>query len=236
MASVDRKWMPLVLIGLAVVASLLAYRWLPPIVELRLGGLLPFDTGDAGDPVPRWLALSLVPAIALVVWAGLRAAPTAQGQRVGRFFMRNVPDEVTSPAQFARFGKSYDTIVLAVVLLILGMHGAIIASTTGYPHLGARMVPIALGASLILIGNVMPRLRPNWVAGLRTKRNLEDPQLWRTTHRAAGTAFVLSGILTIIVAGIAPRYGLVTGIGLLLVSCIVGLVASSRPRQLTSPP
>ena len=236
MASVDRKWMPLVLIGLAVVASLLAYRWLPPIVELRLDALLPFDTGGAHDPVPRWLALSLVPALALVVWAGFRAAPTARGQRVGRFFMRNAPDEVTSPEQFARFGKTYDTIVLAVVLLILGVHGAIIASTTGYPHLGVRMVPMVLGACLILIGNVMPRLRPNWVAGLRTKRNLEDPQLWRTTHRAVGTAFVLSGILTIVVAAIAPRYGLVTGIGSLLLSCIVGLLASSRPRQLTSPP
>ena len=234
MASVDRKWVPLVLIGLAVVASLLAYRWMPPIVELRLGGLLPFDTGDASDPVPRWLALSLVPAIALVVWAGFRAAPTAHGQRVGRLFMRNAPDEVTSPAQFARFGKTYDTIVLAVVVLILGVHGAIIAGTTGYPDLGVRIVPMAFGACLILIGNVMPRLRPNWVAGLRTKRNLEDPQLWRTTHRAVGTAFVASGILTMVVAGAAPRYGLLTGIAALLASCIVGLVASNRPRPMAS--
>ena len=236
MATVDRRWMPLVLIGLAVVASLIAYQWVPPIVDLRLDGLLPFDTGGARDPVPRWLALSLLPAMALIIWAAFRAAPTAHGQRVGRLVMRNAPDEVTSPAQFARFGKTYDTIVLAVVVLLLGVHAAIIAATTGYPHLGVRLVPAALGACLILIGNVMPRLRPNWVAGVRTKRNLEDPQLWRTTHRAVGTAFVLSGILTILVASVAPRYGLLTGIGALLVSCIVGGVAPSRPRQLTSPP
>jgi hypothetical protein len=234
MASVDRKWVPLVLIGLAVVASLLAYRWLPPIVELRLGGLLPFDTGDASDPVPRWLALSLIPAIALVVWAAFRAAPTARGQRVGRVFMRGAPDEVTSPAQFARFGKTYDTIVLAVVLLLLGVHGAVIASTTGYPALGVRIIPMVLGLCLILMGNVMPRLRPNWVAGVRTKRTLEDPQLWRTTHRAFGTAFVLSGILTMAVGLMAPRFGLVTGIGSLAASCIVGLIASTRPRPMTS--
>ena len=235
MASVDRKWVPLVLIGLAVVASLLAYRWMPPIVELRLNRLLPFDTGDASDPVPRWLALSLVPALALVVWAGFRAAPTVRGQRVGRLFARHAPDEVTSPAQFARFGKTYDTIVLAVVMLILGVHGAIIASTTGFPDLAVRIVPAVLGASLNLMGNVMPRLRPNWIAGVRTKRTLEDPQLWRTTHRAFGTAFVISGILTIIVAAIAPRYGLVTGIATLLASCIVGMVASNRPRPMASP-
>lgn len=234
MANVDRKWVPLVLIGLAVVASLLAYRWIPPIVELRLDSLLPFDTGDASDPVPRWLALSLVPALALVVWAGFRAAPTARGQRVGRVFMRNAPDEVTSPTQFVRFGKTYDTIVLAVVMLILGVHGAIIASTTGFPDLAVRIIPAVLGASLILMGNVMPRLRPNWVAGVRTRRTLEDPQLWRTTHRAFGTAFVVSGTLTMIVALAAPRYGLVTGIAALLASCIVGLVASNRPRSMAS--
>ena len=67
MARVDRRWVPLVFIGLAVVASLLVYGWMPPIVELRLNALLPFDTGAASDPVPRWLALSLVPALALVV-------------------------------------------------------------------------------------------------------------------------------------------------------------------------
>lgn len=229
MPSLDRRWMPLVLIGLAAVASLLAYGSLPPTVELRLDGLLPFDTGEAADLVPRWLALSLVPAIALVVWASFRAAPTTAGQRVGRLFLRGAPDDVTSPEQFARFAKTYDAIVLAVVLLLLGVHAAIIAGALGYPDLAVRVVPAVIGVSLILMGNVMPRLRPNWVAGVRTKRTLEDPQLWRATHRAFGTAFVVSGVLTIVVALVAPRYGLLTGLGALLLSCVVGLIASSRP-------
>jgi hypothetical protein len=234
MPSVDRRWIPLVLIGLAAVASLLAYGSLPPTVELRLDGLLPFDTSEAADPVPRWLALSLVPALALVVWASFRAAPTTAGQRVGRLFLRGVPDEVTSPEQFARFAKTYDAIVLAVVLLLLGVHAAIITGALGYTDLALRMVPVVLGACLILMGNVMPRLRPNWVAGVRTKRTLEDPRLWRTTHRAFGTAFVVSGVLTIIVALVAPRYGLVTGLASLMLSCVVGLIVSTRTEPMAS--
>ena len=234
MPSVDRKWIPLVLIGLAAVASLLAYGSLPPTVELKLDGMLPFDTGEAADLVPRWLALSLVPAIALVVWASFRAAPTTAGQRVGRLFLRGVPDEVTSPEQFARFAKTYDAIVLAVVLLLLGVHAAIITGALGYTDLALRMVPVVLGACLILMGNVMPRLRPNWVAGVRTKRTLEDPQLWRTTHRAFGTAFVVAGALTIIVALAAPRYGLLTGIVALMLSCVVGLIVSTRTEPMAS--
>lgn len=234
MPSVDRKWIPLVLIGLAAVASLLAYGWLPSAVELRFGGLLPFDTNEAADPMPRWLALSGVPALALAMWAAFRAAPTARGQRIGRIFMRRAPDEVTSPEQFARFGKTYDTIVLAVVMLLLSVHAAILAGALGYTEAATRIIPLVLGASLILMGNVMPRLRPNWVAGVRTRRTLEDPQLWRSTHRAFGTAFVVSGIITVVVSLLAPRYGLVTGIGALLVSCIIGLLASSRPRPMAS--
>lgn len=234
MPSVDRKWIPVVLIGLAVVASLLAYRWLPPILDIRFEGLLPFDTTAASDPIPRWLALSLVPALALVVWAGFRAAPTAGGQRIGRLFVRRAPDAVTSPDQFARFAKTYDAIVLAVVMLLLGVHAAIIAGALGYADLAVRIVPVVLGGCLILMGNVMPRLRPNWVAGVRTKRTLADPQLWRTTHRAFGTAFVVSGVLTVIVGLVAPRYGVLTGIASLLLSCIVGLIASTRTGPITS--
>jgi uncharacterized membrane protein len=95
---------------------------------------------------------------------------------------------------------------------------------------------MVLGASLVLMGNVMPRLRPNWVAGLRTRRNLEDPQLWRAAHRAFGAAFVASGILTIAVGLVAPRYGLMTGILAMVASLVVGLVASGRPSLDTPHP
>ncbi|HEY7408387.1 MAG TPA: SdpI family protein [Gemmatimonadaceae bacterium] len=236
MPSVDRKWIPLALITAAAVASVVVYAKLPPMVDLGLEGMLPFETSEPASPVPRWFALSMVPALALAVWAAFRAAPTAAGQRVGRVLLRSAPEVVTSPEQFARFGKTYDAIVLTVVILILGVHAAIIAGALGYAGVAARMVPAVLGACLIVMGNVMPRLRPNWVAGIRTKRTLEDPQLWRTTHRAFGTAFVVAGALTMVVALAAPRYGLVTGIASLMLACIVGAVASMRasPGNITT--
>jgi len=44
---------------------------------------------------------------------------------------------------------------------------------------------------------------------------------------------VVSGVLTIVVALVAPRYGLLTGIAAVVVSCVVGVVASSRPGKLS---
>lgn len=230
MANVDRRWLPLALIAAGALASLLVYGRLPAMVDFRFEGMLPIDTTETAELVPRWFALSLAPLLALVIWAAFRAAPTAAGARVGRFLLRSAPAEVTSPEQFARFGKSYDTIVLAVVMLLLGFHAAIIAGALGRTAIAIRIIPVVLGICLIMMGNVMPRLRPNWVAGVRLPRTLEDPRLWRSTHRAFGTAFVLSGFLTIAVALVAPRYGFVTGLAALMLSCVVGLVASMRPR------
>jgi hypothetical protein len=235
MASVDRKWVPPVLIAVATVASVAVYGSVPPLVALELQGVLPFTVSESERLAPREFALFLTPAVALLVWAAFRAAPTAFGQRIARRLFRNAPEAVTSPEQFDRFGSTYDTIVLGVVLLLMGLHAAILAALLQYPAMASRIIPVVLGGSLVLMGNVMPRLRPNWVAGLRSKRNLENPQLWREAHRAFGAAFVISGLLTMTVGLLAPRYGLVAGVASVLASCVVGFVASTR-RSLPAPP
>ena len=222
-------------IALAAVASIAVYRSVPVLVEFPLESLLPFNVSEPARPAPRALALFLLPAVATVMWAAFLAARTAAGQRFGRRLFRNAPSAVTSPEQFDRFGKTYDAIVFGVVALIVGIHAAFLAAMLGYATMASRIIPVVLGGSLVLMGNVMPRLRANWVAGLRTQRTFEDPQLWRSAHRAFGAAFVVAGLVTIAVGLIAPSFGLVTGIAGVLASCIVGFVASTR-RTLPSPP
>jgi hypothetical protein len=235
MANVARKWLPLLLIAAATVASVAVYDGLPPLVDLHLAGLLPFELSEPAEPLARGAALFGTPALMLVVWAAFRVAPTAAGQRLGRRLLPRAPEAVTSTSQFERFGTSYDTIVLGVVLLLLGVHAAILFAALEYPAIAVRMVPVALGASLIVMGNVMPRLRPNWVAGVRTTRTFENPQLWRASHRVFGAAFVVAGTLTMIVGVVAPRYGLATGLVGVLASSVAGYVTSLR-RPLDAPP
>lgn len=227
MANGVRRWLPPMLIIAAFAASVGVFLRLPPSVALRLDGVLPFAVSDEGRAMTRG-GVFLVPAAMLLIWIAFRAAPTAAGQRLGRRMFSRAPDAVTDPAHFERFGSTYDTIVLGVVGLMAGLHAAMLFALLGYAAIAPRLIPVALGVALVVMGNVMPRLRPNWVAGLRTPRMLESPELWRGAHRTFGTAFVLSGLLTIGVGLIAPEYGLVTGVGAVLVSCIVGFVASTR--------
>ena len=234
MASVDRKWLPPALIACAGVASIIASHWLPPMLGFDLDGLLPWSLPPSRVG-PRWLALSLLPTVALLLWIGFRLAPTIAGQRIGRRLFPTAADAVTAPSQFEQFGKSYETIVLAVVLLVLGFHAGLLAAALHANAAAAHIIPLVLGGSLVLLGNVMPRLRPNWVAGLRTPRLLADPQLWRDANRTFGSAIVVSGILTVVAGIAAPSFGLLVGIAGLVVSCCVALLAGGGERKLSEP-
>jgi hypothetical protein len=228
MTMMTRRWVPAALIAGAGVASMWARGRLPAWVDVRLEVLLPFALTAQADPAPRWLVLWLMPTLALLLYALFRLAPRVAARRVGRRLFRHAPAEVTSAAQVERFGRTYDVIVLGVVLMVVGLHAAMLGAALQEPAAAARIMPAVLGVSLVMMGNVMPRLRPNWVAGLRSRRLLEDPTLWRRTHRVFGAAFVVSGIATICAAAAAPEYGVTVAVVSILASCLIGWLASRR--------
>jgi uncharacterized membrane protein len=227
------RWIPPLLIVAAVIGSMVAAPALPATVVIAFERLLPVAAGTSTEAAPRWLVLYSMPALALAVWALFRAFPTRIGERVGRTMYRSAPGSVTSPEAFARFGRTYETVVLGVVTLILGLHAGVLAAAVGAYDVAVRLIPAVFGAALIMMGNVFPRLKPNWVAGIRTAHTLADSDLWRRTHRAFGAAFVLAGLVTMATALIAPRFGLIVGIAAVLVACIAGFVVS-RPSRITA--
>ena len=234
MANVDRKWIAPAIIAAAFAASSIAYTRLPAAVAPRMTELLPFDVPDANESGPRWIAAFLIPSIAVLFWVAFRFAATERAQRLGRWLFRTAPAEATSAGQLERFAKTYETIVLGVVLLILGVHAGFLAAAFQRPTMAARIVGVTLALFFIVVGNVMPRLRANWIAGLRTNALLADPDLWRTAHRKFGAALVGAGLVTLVLSVAAPRYSLVTGLALLVLSCVVAFVTTMGRRGTTS--
>ena len=55
-----------------------------------------------------------------------------------------------------------------------------------------------LGAGMIVMGNIMPKLRMNSVAGLRTKWSMKNEKVWKKCQRFGGISFILGGICMII--------------------------------------
>jgi uncharacterized membrane protein len=108
----------------------------------------------------------------------------------------------------AHMESAYGTIILALVCLILGVHTMVLVTLMSGLHrdavqVAARAVPVMLGLTLIVIGNLLPKLRPNIVIGIRTSRTLTDRAAWARANRAAGYAAVGSGA-SFLLAGLLP--------------------------------
>jgi uncharacterized membrane protein len=86
---------------------------------------------------------------------------------------------------------------------------------------------ILIGLLYIIMGNVMPKLRFNYVAGIRTPWTLSDEKVWDKTHRFSGPVFILSGVALIACAFIVgTEYFAQALIVLSLVPALISIAAS----------
>ncbi len=111
---------------------------------------------------------------------------------------------------------------VTLVLFMLAVGGLIVLSGLGHPVSIERVIPLAVGLLLIIIGNYAGKLRKNFFVGIRTPWTLASDEVWMRTHRMAGYCFVAAGVGLMIVGvaglGIVPLVGLSIAAGLLPVA------------------
>ena len=56
-----------------------------------------------------------------------------------------------------------------------------------------------LGISMIIIGNVMPKVRMNSVMGLRTSWSMKNETTWKKSQRFGGISFIIGGIVIVVI-------------------------------------
>lgn len=104
-----------------------------------------------------------------------------------------------------------DAIMRRVSLFVFGLHATVLAALLGLlwgRPWAAQLVPVMLGLTMIGVGNLLPRTRPNLALAIRTSRTLANRSCWMRTHRIAGYVVVASGIAVIAAAVTLPRpYG-----------------------------
>jgi hypothetical protein len=129
------------------------------------------------------------------------------------------------------FSRTYDAIVFRVVLFIGALHGTVLTGLLGRGLVDRtgpivpRLAPVLLGAGLITIGNLLPRVRPNVAIGIRTSRTLRDRDAWLRANRTAGYVAVALGFAIVAAALLVPPgpriAAVVGGIGMLAVIMLV---------------
>jgi immunity protein, SdpI family len=109
------------------------------------------------------------------------------------------------------FESAFHAIVLHAVLFVVLLHLLTMSMLTGaWAAIGVefsagRAVVVLLGVLLMLVGNLLPRTRPNVAVGVRTARTLANAQLWQQVHRAGGYATVALGLVVAVTGMLATR-------------------------------
>jgi uncharacterized membrane protein len=89
-----------------------------------------------------------------------------------------------------------------VGLLLVGsaVELAVVSVALGWDIQVNRLICLAVGAMLVLIGNQLGKSRSMYMMGVRTPWTLASEDVWIRTHRLAGKLMVAAGLLAMLLA------------------------------------
>jgi uncharacterized membrane protein len=197
------------MIALMAIAGIWALLQLPSDVQIPIH----FNaSGDADGWARPWFGLFVLPAIALVTWTIQALLPRIDPRG----------------PNLARSATAYGTIWLAVTAVLAVVQAIIIATALGVDFNRGRLFLSLIAGLLIVVGNVMGKLRWNYTVGIRTPWTLADERVWDKTHRLGGRSLVLGGILLLATAFL-PLTPVSRGIAVVVIAagaCLTAVVAS----------
>lgn len=97
-------------------------------------------------------------------------------------------------------------IVAGIVTLIIfnAMSGyALYASFNKIENLSSNKIDVTqllfgiLGIAMIIIGNIMPKIRMNSVTGLKTKWSMKNETTWKKSQRFGGISYIIGGVVIV---------------------------------------
>lgn len=163
---VDRRRWRVIAIGYA--AGLAALPFLP-------GAYVPAAWGWAG----RITLAGLLPTVATVMaWAVTSSFGLVHG------------------AAAAASASAVRAILFATTLFVVTLHIIMLMTLLGinFGVAPARIVLALFGFLLVVVGNGLPRVRPNLAVGIRTRVLLGSATAWARVHRAMGHLVVAMGL------------------------------------------
>lgn len=207
---------PLLLFSAAVVGAmtlLSAWAWgqLPPDAQVPIHWGI---DGHVDGYASKEIGLFLLPLTAAGIAALLAVIPRFEPRR----------------ANLERSRKAYGAIWIVIVALVGAVHALAVAVALGAVLDVTRLILIGTGVVFVVIGNFLPKVRPNYLMGIRTPWTLASDLSWVRTHRVGGRLFVVEGFVLIALGllGARPEVLAVAVIGAIVIEIVVVVVYSYR--------
>lgn len=91
-----------------------------------------------------------------------------------------------------------------LISFVAVLHLGVLLLGAGIFRESTRVLAVLMDAFLIVLGNFIGRVRPNWFIGIRTPWTLSSDDVWRRTHRLAARFMVALGLLFLPLIMILP--------------------------------
>ncbi|MBB5356546.1 putative membrane protein [Anoxybacillus mongoliensis] len=169
-----KYWVVVILILCSYVLSFIAIPYLPNEVAIHWN--------VAGEPdgfMNKWWGALLLP----LLLTGMT------------FLLIYLPKIDPRKENYEKFKNVYRIFLHVLVIFFVSLHVVTLAYNIGISVQVDVVVPLGVGLLFIVLGNYMPKIKPNYFFGIRTPWTLENEVVWQKTHRVGGKVFVIMGVL-----------------------------------------
>lgn len=201
---------------LMILAAVAATVWFYPQLPAQVPTHWNIE-GKVDGTGPRW-----------VVWL------LGPGLMVSMFLLAFLVPRV-SPKRFeiAPFKPTFEYFIVVIVAITGYFYAVVLASMVGVGVPMQNAIPAGVFVLLILLGNPMGKVQPNFYVGIRTPWSLASPRVWRATHRLAGQLMVGSGLLGLVAIAAGAPFAVLMTFGVLwaLVAVLYSLFHYKRLQR-----
>lgn len=187
-----------ILLVITFIGIMVSYKNLPQIIPTHWG--IDGEIDNTGSKSTLWLLYGIMIAINILFIVIANIDPKKQNYRI--------------------FKKSYDIFRVVFNLFFMAVIALIIMASTGNTTFNiTRSIMFLTGILFAIIGNYLPKFKPNYTTGIKTPWTLDNENVWRKTHRFAGPLWVVGGITIAILSLLVSIKVLV-----ILLLIIVGII------------
>lgn len=170
-------WKLLILPVLAVVMTMIAWPSLPEIIPTH------FNVQGIADNTGPKASIWIFPAALFLIPAIMAISPKIDPRR----------------HNYVKFKKSYGVIMAVTEIFLFLMYGWVLGQIYGISAVsGEYLPPVMTGLLFLILGNVMPKIKQNYLVGVKTIWSYDYPDNWNKTQRFGGYCFCLVGVLLLL--------------------------------------
>jgi len=171
--TLKKEWYVLIILLAPFVVSLVLWSEMPDTVPTHFNA-----AGEADDYGPKWINAFLLPGIALATY----------------FFLLLIP-KIDPKKRIESAQKPIAAIRIVISLFLVGIYALVMMKTFNKEADIGQFVFVSVGILILICGNYMNSIKPNYFIGIRTPWTLEDPQVWKKTHRFASKLWIIGGLI-----------------------------------------